>query len=233
LFSRLSIRSAPERSFSSYGRQWAEEKAPETTTIPSSSTTPTATSESSKAPSPSQSSSKPKRSNLGDLASVFGLSQATQSSKSTTSRDPFLDITGLASIGHSPLLQEDRYEEPHHLHIYATKHNTHITLTKPNRDPIISVSAGNIGFRKAARKHYDTAFQLAGYVMGRIQEQGLHAQIKNVEVILRGFGAGREAVTKALLGQEGRLLRGKIIKVSDSTRLKIGGTRSKKPRRLG
>jgi small subunit ribosomal protein S11 len=69
--------------------------------------------------------------------------------------------------------------------------------------------------------------------MGRIQEQGLHAQIKNVEVILRGFGAGREAVTKALLGQEGRLLRGKIIKVSDSTRLKIGGTRSKKPRRLG
>jgi small subunit ribosomal protein S11 len=69
--------------------------------------------------------------------------------------------------------------------------------------------------------------------MGRIQEQGLNAQIKRLEVVLRGFGAGREAVTKALLGSEGKLLRGKVVKVSDSTRLKFGGTRSKKPRRLG
>jgi small subunit ribosomal protein S11 len=52
-------------------------------------------------------------------------------------------------------------------------------------------------------------------------------------VFLRGFGAGREAVTKALLGLEGAALRGKIVKVSDATRLKFGGTRSKKPRRLG
>lgn len=69
--------------------------------------------------------------------------------------------------------------------------------------------------------------------MARIQEQGLNAQIKTLEVTLRGFGAGREAVTKALLGNEGRLLRGKVIKVSDATRLKFGGTRSPKPRRLG
>jgi len=35
------------------------------------------------------------------------------------------------------------------------------------------------------------------------------------------------------LGTEGRLLRGKIGTVSDATRLKFGGTRSRKPRRLG
>jgi small subunit ribosomal protein S11 len=98
---------------------------------------------------------------------------------------------------------------------------------------MISVSAGNIGFRKSGRKHYDSAFQLASYVMGRMQEQGLNAQIKKLEVTLRGFGAGREAVTKALLGTEGRLLRGKVVRVTDATRLKFGGTRSKKPRRLG
>ncbi len=97
----------------------------------------------------------------------------------------------------------------------------------------MSYSAGNIGFRKAARKHYDSAFQLASYVMGRIQEQGISAQITKLEVSLRGFGAGREAVTKAFLGNEGRFLRGKIVKVSDATRIKFGGTRSKKPRRLG
>lgn len=123
--------------------------------------------------------------------------------------------------------------EAHHFHIYATRHNTHITVTRPDRSPLISVSAGNIGFRHAGRKHYDSAFQLASYVLGRMNESGMSAEIKRLEVILRGFGAGREAVTKALLGTEGRFLRPKVIKVADATRLKFGGTRSKKPRRLG
>lgn len=57
--------------------------------------------------------------------------------------------------------------------------------------------------------------------------------IVTLEVVLRGFGQGREAVTKALLGSEGRLLRGRVVKVSDGTRLKFGGTRSQNPRRLG
>ncbi|KAI4241502.1 MAG: hypothetical protein LQ352_007430 [Teloschistes flavicans] len=123
--------------------------------------------------------------------------------------------------------------EPHHLHIFSTKHNTHITLTNPHRQPIISVSSGTIGFRKAARGSYDAAYQLGTYVLGRIQQQGLMTEIQHLEVILRDFGAGREAVTKILLGSEGRNLRGRIIRVCDATRLKFGGTRSKKPRRLG
>lgn len=57
--------------------------------------------------------------------------------------------------------------------------------------------------------------------------------IKNMEVIMRGFGKGREAVVKAIMGNEGRGLRDRIIRVSDATRLKFGGTRSQKPRRLG
>jgi len=123
--------------------------------------------------------------------------------------------------------------EPHHFHIYATRHNTHITLTDPNRNPQISLSCGNIGFRHSGRKHYDSAYQLASLVMARMQEKGINNKIEKLEVILRGFGAGREAVTKALLGSEGRLVRNKIIRVTDATRLKFGGTRSKKPRRLG
>lgn len=69
--------------------------------------------------------------------------------------------------------------------------------------------------------------------MTRMQDTGINAQIKALEVTLRGFGAGREAVTKAMLGLEGKNVRHKIVKVADATRLKFGGTRSKKPRRLG
>ena len=63
--------------------------------------------------------------------------------------------------------------------------------------------------------------------------QGKGGQIRQLEVVLRDFGPGREAVTKILLGGEGKALRGRIVRVMDATRLKFGGTRSQKPRRLG
>jgi small subunit ribosomal protein S11 len=132
------------------------------------------------------------------------------------------------------LAQKDWEEDDKHkLHIYATKHNTHLCLTKPNRDPIISVSCGNIGFRKAGRGTYDAGYQLAAFLMSRIIDKGLLPQIQKLELVYRGFGPGREAVTKAILGAEGKRVRPLIVKLADSTRLKFGGVRSKKPRRLG
>ena len=121
----------------------------------------------------------------------------------------------------------------HRLHFYTHKHNTHITLSEPNSDAIISVSAGNIGLRKAARGTYDAAYKLTAYVLNQIQNRGLLAKIKTIEVVLRSFGPGRQAVVEALLGNEGRLIRERIIKVADGTRLKFGGNRGRKPRRLG
>jgi len=131
------------------------------------------------------------------------------------------------------LQREWEEDDKHKLQVYATKHNTHLCLTKPNRDPLISVSCGNIGFREPGRGSYDAAYQLAAFVMSRIQDKGLLPQIQKLELAYRGFGPGREAVTKAILGAEGKKIRPLIVKLSDSTRLKFGGTRSKKPRRLG
>ena len=119
-------------------------------------------------------------------------------------------------------------QQPHRLHVYATKHNTHLTLTAPGakkqdldaNDPLaafaptepykvlMSLSAGNIGFRKAGRGSYDAAYQLAAFVLKQIQERGLMREINKLNVVLRGFGAGREAVSKVILGAEGRMIRG-------------------------
>lgn len=129
--------------------------------------------------------------------------------------------------------KETDNNQPYHFHIYSHKHNTHVTVTKPNRDAIISVSCGNLGFKKSNRKHYDSAYQLGAYVIDKLHQGGWHKKIKSLEVVLRGYGAGREAVTKILLGSQGKLLRNSIIRVADATRLKFGGTRSPKPRRLG
>jgi small subunit ribosomal protein S11 len=123
-------------------------------------------------------------------------------------------------------------EEPHHLHVLSTKHNTHITVTKPNRDAIISVSAGNLGFRKAKRGSFDAAYQLSIHVLDKLNQGNWHSQIKKMEVVFRGFGMGRDAVTKILLGSEADKLKPKIVRVTDATRIKFGGTRSPNKRRL-
>ena len=110
------------------------------------------------------------------------------------------------------LAQEDR--KPHRLHVFAHKHNTHITLVQPPRsaaetatsrvigarttsteqkkivDVLLSLSTGNIGFRKAGRGSYDAAFQLAAFTLKQIQEKGMWRDITKLEVFLRGFGAG-------------------------------------------
>ncbi|KAH8731141.1 hypothetical protein GQ44DRAFT_605035 [Phaeosphaeriaceae sp. PMI808] len=142
-------------------------------------------------------------------------------------------IPGQTPTMHNLTARDWEEDDKHKLHIYSTKHNTHITLSKPNHDALISVSCGNIGFRKAGRGSYDAAYQLAAFVMSRIQDKGLLPQIQKLELVFRGFGSGREAVAKAIMGSEGKRIRGLIVKLSDSTRLKFGGVRSKKPRRLG
>ena len=167
----------------------------------------------------------PPRSSLGDL------SKALRGSKEKK-EDPLSKYipTSLTAITDEFYRPE---APPHHLHVYSTRHNTHLTLTRPDRNPIISISTGNLGFRKGGRGSYDAAYQLGSYLMSRIQQQGILAQISQLELIMRGFGEGRTAIQKILLGSEGMNLRPKVVKVTDSTRLKFGGTRSKKPRRLG
>jgi small subunit ribosomal protein S11 len=185
---------------------------------------------------------------FGGMTSLISQNRGSRAAQSRR-RSSILDTLALSSDGTSGnLVPEDGdfTDRAHQLHIMATRHNCHITVVRPpgyrnplngnvsnNRTVLMSVACGNLSFRHSARKHYDSAFQLASYVMGVLKSRGHIKDIHQLEVFLRGFGAGREAVTKALLGLEGAALRGKIVKVSDATRLKFGGTRSTKPRRLG
>jgi small subunit ribosomal protein S11 len=127
---------------------------------------------------------------------------------------------------------DDDSIEPFHFHVFVHKHNTHITCTRPNREPIISMSCGNIGFKKSRRGTFDAAYSLTKYVLERLIHMGWPPKMQRLEVVLRGYGPGREAAIKVLMSPEGKMLRDKIVRVADSTRLKFAGTRSKKPRRL-
>ncbi|PWW76415.1 translational machinery component [Tuber magnatum] len=138
--------------------------------------------------------------------------------------DPFL-------VGDYPTFSETSAgTDLYRLHVYSPRHNCHITYTRPNGNCIISKSTGNVGIKGAAKGSFDAAFQLASHVLGKIAEM---AEVpRNVELLLRNYGPGRDAFFKALMGREGQFLRGSIRRVTDSTRIKFGGTRSKALRRL-
>ena len=176
-------------------------------------------------------------SRMGDLAQALNTGKEQQKVADAFSRARNRPIDTSALDGSSGLdsMKQDAADhlDEYHFNVYGHKKNTHITVSKPNRDVIISLSTGNLGFKKSNRHTFDAAYQLGAYVMDRLTHMGWHKKIKKMEVILRGFGPGREAATKILLGSEGRFFRNAITRVSDATRLKFGGTRSKKPRRLG
>ncbi|CCU75454.1 unnamed protein product [Blumeria hordei] len=190
--------------------------------------------------------------NLKALGTLLNFAGGTKTRKPSLLDTNMISSTGElvelpgAILGKDGVFKETSWQ----IHVYAHRHNVHITVARPpawrhpvtgkvygdnppSRSVALSLSAGRLGFKHSGRKHYDSAFQLATYVMARMQESGINSYIEKLEVYLRGFGAGREAVTRVLLGMEGRHIRKKIVKVADSTRLKFGGTRSANPRRLG
>ncbi|KAF2461086.1 hypothetical protein BDY21DRAFT_334288 [Lineolata rhizophorae] len=184
--------------------------------------------------------SKPPRQSGGGSGSISSGNRGPPSSEDVMSvtdqinrlLGPSADDWAAEAVTHESL---HRYRErpAHKLHIYSHRHNTHITLGTPEGNVMLSLSAGNIGARKANRGTFDAGFQLTSYFLAQIREKGWLRDIERLEVYFRGFGSGREAASKAILGSEGQAIQNKIVKVGDTTRIKFGGTRSRAPRRLG
>ncbi|SCU93902.1 LANO_0E05116g1_1 [Lachancea nothofagi CBS 11611] len=92
------------------------------------------------------------------------------------------------------------------------------------------LSTGNLGFRKAARGEYEATFQTSARLFQMIHQKNLLD--RNIEIVMRDFGKGREAFISALNGKEGTAVRRNVVRVSDSTPIKFGGVRAPRQRRL-
>src|SRR5688500_19555102 len=79
-------------------------------------------------------------------------------------------------------------------HIQATFNNTIVTLTDKNGNVVSWSSAGSAGF-KGSRKSTPFAAQTAAEIAAR---KAMEFGLKQVEVFVRGPGAGREAAIRSL-----------------------------------
>lgn len=108
-------------------------------------------------------------------------------------------------------------------HIQSTFNNTVITITDPNGNTIAWESAGVLGF-KGSRKSTPFAAQMAAEsVAKKAMDQG----VRQVEVFVKGPGAGREAAIRSL--QAAGL---EINLIKDVTPIPHNGCRPPKRRRV-
>ena len=107
-------------------------------------------------------------------------------------------------------------------HIHSTFNNTIVTITDPQGNVIAWSSAGALGY-KGAKKATPFAAQLAAEAAGQTAfDQGL----RQVEVEVKGPGAGRESAVRALttVGLQ-------VLSIEDTTPIPHNGCRPpKRPR---
>src|SRR5258707_5686699 len=109
------------------------------------------------------------------------------------------------------------------VHIHATFNNTMITITDVSGNVISWSSAGARGF-KGSRKSTPFAAQVAaGDAAAKAMEHGL----KNVQIMVKGPGAGRESALRAI-ASAGL----KISLIRDVTPIPHNGCRMPKRRRV-
>ena len=108
-------------------------------------------------------------------------------------------------------------------HIHASFNNTIVTITDRQGNALSWATAGGSGFR-GSRKSTPFAAQVAAERAGKIvQDFGM----KNVEVMVKGPGPGRESAVRAL-----NSLGLKITNITDVTPIPHNGCRPPKRRRV-
>ena len=109
------------------------------------------------------------------------------------------------------------------VHIQSTFNNTIVTITNLRGDTVSWASAGSSGF-KGARKSTPFAAQTAAEKAALV---ALSTGMKNVEILLKGQGSGRETAIRAIEGAGFE-----ISSIQDITSVAHNGCRPPKRRRV-
>ena len=108
-------------------------------------------------------------------------------------------------------------------YIYSTFNNTLVSLTDPQGNVIATASAGTVGF-KGSRKGTAFAAQRAAEQAAR---KGMDQGLRQIDVLINGPGAGREAAIRSLQGA-GLF----VTSIRDVTPIPHNGCRPPKRRRV-
>ena len=109
------------------------------------------------------------------------------------------------------------------IHVYATFNNTIVTITDQQGNTVAWASAGAVGF-KGSRKSTPFAARLA---MEKALKTAMDMGLREVDLIVKGPGPGRESAIRAVQATEIR-----VNSIADVTPVPHNGCRPPKRRRV-
>ena len=109
------------------------------------------------------------------------------------------------------------------LYIHATYNNTKVLLTDKMGNAVAWSSSGALGF-SGAKKGTPFAAAKVGELVG---DKAAIIGVKDVDVIIRGVGAGRESAVRAFAGKGVE-----VTRIADETPVPHNGPRPPKARRV-
>lgn len=128
-----------------------------------------------------------------------------------------------------------------------------IDSVRPLEDVKINLTTGIMGFRNTKQGEYEAGFQTTARMFALIEERGyfksgnvggnntfgrnlrppmFQSAGLGLEIVMSQFGKGREAFLNALNGAEGNKIRRHVNRVTDNTKIKFGGVRPPRARRV-
>ncbi|MDE2188647.1 MAG: 30S ribosomal protein S11 [Patescibacteria group bacterium] len=109
------------------------------------------------------------------------------------------------------------------LHVQSTYNNTKVILTDTKGGAVMWSSAGSLGF-KGAKKGTPFAAAKVGEILG---EKAKNMGLKEIEVVVKGVGSGRESAIRGFITHGAA-----IVSIKDMTPVAFNGPQPKKPRRV-
>jgi len=109
------------------------------------------------------------------------------------------------------------------LYVKSTYNNTLVLLTDKKGNALLSSSAGAMGF-KGAKKGTPFAAAKVGEVLG---EKAADFGLKEIDVVVKGVGSGRESAIRGFTSKGIN-----ILNIKDETPVPHNGPKPKKPRRV-
>lgn len=110
------------------------------------------------------------------------------------------------------------------LFVQATYNSTKALLTDPEGNAVVWSSSGALGF-KGARKGTPFAAAKVGEDLG---EKARALGLREVAVVIRGVGSGRESCIRGFIARSGAL----VASIEDRTPIPFNGPRPPKARRV-
>lgn len=109
------------------------------------------------------------------------------------------------------------------LYIQSTYNNTKLTLTDNAGQTLGWSSSGALGFRGAKKGTTFAAGKVGEFMADKASNMG----IKEVEVVIKGVGSGRESSMRAFANKGIS-----VTAIKDATPIPFNGPKPKKPRRV-